>query len=220
MSLKFLLAVAVVASTATKCAGFGVGTAVGCQWTTETRVRRGYTPLTMGNRRTRRYSKTSSKQAPQTQAAMPVSGAKWLQVLASEPDIKPGSIQVVSGKYKGEDKYFALARHGGRMFATSEACGRCKFPMVKGKVTAIGKPGDGNGGVELVDGEDPTADLLISCPLCGASFDMKTGEARGSKAQGFMQGLVSNVMSQAPTESITAYDSKVLDSGAVLVRVE
>lgn len=38
--------------------------------------------------------------------------------------------KVVSAKYKGNDQFFALATHGGRFFAVSEACGRCKFPMV------------------------------------------------------------------------------------------
>lgn len=43
----------------------------------------------------------------------------------------PTAGQVVSGKYKGDDKFFALAKYGGKFFAVSEACGRCKFPMVR-----------------------------------------------------------------------------------------
>lgn len=39
--------------------------------------------------------------------------------------------QVVSGKYKGEDKFFTLAMYAGRFYAVSEACGRCKFPLVR-----------------------------------------------------------------------------------------
>lgn len=43
----------------------------------------------------------------------------------------PLCAQVVSGKYQEEDKFFTLAAHGGRLFAVSEGCGRCQFPLVR-----------------------------------------------------------------------------------------
>lgn len=39
----------------------------------------------------------------------------------------------MSGKYKGEDRVFTLAAYGGTYYAVSEACGRCKFPLVRVK---------------------------------------------------------------------------------------
>ncbi|CAM9762436.1 unnamed protein product [Choristocarpus tenellus] len=126
------------------------------------------------NRRARRFSPEKGKGgSPKNKPSSSGSDAKWLQVLSSEPDLKPSASMVVSGKYKGDELYFSLARQGGRIFAVSEACGRCKFPMINGKVTVESEPG---GGGELVDGEDPEAVVSISCPLCGAKFDMSTGD--------------------------------------------
>lgn len=53
------------------------------------------------------------------------------------------------------------------------------FLQVNGKVKVLigeGKAEDVKAGVE----EDPEADVAISCPLCGAMFDMTTGECSRS----------------------------------------
>lgn len=53
------------------------------------------------------------------------------------------------------------------------------FSQVNGKVKVLigeGKAEDVKAGVE----EDPEADVAISCPLCGAMFDMTTGECSRS----------------------------------------
>lgn len=39
---------------------------------------------------------------------------------------------MVSGKYKGDELFFALTEYGGTYRAVGEACGRCKFPLVRG----------------------------------------------------------------------------------------
>lgn len=48
--------------------------------------------------------------------------------------------------------------------------------QINGKVKVLlgeGKAEDVKAGVE----EDPDADVAIACPLCGAMFDMRTGES-------------------------------------------
>lgn len=49
---------------------------------------------------------------------------------------------MVSGKYKGNDKFFTLATYGGKFFAVSEACGRCKFPMVRVRPPSSSAPAE------------------------------------------------------------------------------
>eukprot|EP00904_Undaria_pinnatifida_P002739 jgi/Undpi1/12466/HiC_scaffold_5.g02137.m1 len=127
--------------------------------------------------------------------------------------------QVVSGKYKGNDKFFTLATHGGKYFAVSEACGRCKFPMINGRVKVLlgeGKAEDVKEGVE----DDPEADVGIGCPLCGAIFDMRTGAIAGEQPKGLAQTFVSKIVSQSNVESITPYQAQELSTGAIVVRVD
>eukprot|EP00903_Cladosiphon_okamuranus_P017271 g15915.t1 len=175
------------------------------------------------NRRERRYAdgkkkKSSSSERGGTRQPS-TSDAKWLQVLDKAPEIETGSVKVVSGKYKGEEKFFTLASHGGNFFAVGEACGRCKFPMINGKVKVLlggGKAEDVKAGVE----QDPEADVAIACPLCGAMFDMRTGKVAGEQPEGLAQVLVSKVVSQTPVESITTYPAQSLSTGAIVVRVD
>ncbi|CAM9798191.1 unnamed protein product [Pylaiella littoralis] len=184
------------------------------------------TALTMmaKNRRERRYAdgkgkKSSASKGPKRQPSGPGSDAKWLQVLDKAPEMEIGSVKVVSGKYKGDDKFFTLATHGGNFFAVSEACGRCKFPMINGKVKLLkdgGKAEDVKEGVE----QDPEAEVAIGCPLCGAMFDLRTGAIAGEQPKGLAQMLVSKVVSQTPVESIKTYQAQALSTGAVIVRVD
>eukprot|EP00752_Nemacystus_decipiens_P008478 g7575.t1 len=170
------------------------------------------------NRRERRYADGKKKKAS-AKRPTPTSDAKWMQVLDKAPEMETGSVKVVSGKYKGEDKFFTLASHGGNYFAVSEACGRCKFPMINGKVKVLlgeGKAEDVKPGVE----EDPDADVAIACPLCGAMFDLRTGKVAGEQPKGLAQTFVSKVVSQTPVENITTYPAKSLSTGAVVVRVD
>ncbi|CAM9650343.1 unnamed protein product [Scytosiphon promiscuus] len=171
------------------------------------------------NRRERRFSDGKQKKASANRSSGPTSDAKWLQVLDETPEMETGSVKVVSGKYKGEDKFFTLTTHAGEFYAVSEACGRCKFPLINGKVkllTGEGKVEDVKDGAE----QDPDAEVGIGCPLCGAAFNLRTGAIAGEKPEGLAQLLVSKVVSQTPVESITTYQAQALSSGAIVVRVD
>lgn len=177
----------------------------------------------MANRRSRRMAedakkKDKSSKKPSNLPGASKSDAKWLQVLDKTPEIEPGSAKVVSGKYKGEDKFFTLAMYAGRFYAVSEACGRCKFPLINGKLKTLdsdNKAQDVVAGVE----EDPDAEVAIGCPLCGAVFNMGTGDVVGEQPEGFAQGLMSKLLSQKIAERMKPYDARALSSGAVVVRV-
>ncbi|CAM9473059.1 unnamed protein product, partial [Ectocarpus sp. 12 AP-2014] len=128
------------------------------------------------NRRERRYAEAKNKKSSGSkQPSGATSSAKWLQVLDNTSELEPGSVKVVSGKYKGEDRVFTLAAYGGTYYAVSEACGRCKFPLINGKVkllTGGGNAEDVKSGME----QDPEAEIAIACPLCGAMFNLRTGD--------------------------------------------
>ncbi|CAM9824137.1 unnamed protein product [Laminaria digitata] len=175
------------------------------------------------NRRARRIIESRKKKAATANApSKPTrssSDAKWLQVLDKAPEMEAGGVKVVSGKYKGDDKFFTLATHGGKFFAVSEACGRCKFPMINGRVKVLlgdGKAEDVKEGAE----EDPEADVGIGCPLCGAMFDMRTGAIAGEQPKGLAQTFVSKIVSQSNVESVTPYQAQELSTGAIVVRVD
>ncbi|CAN0247699.1 unnamed protein product [Ascophyllum nodosum] len=175
------------------------------------------------NRKARRLAdgqkrKSTSSKSPR-QPARSASDTKWLQVLDVASSIEAGSVKVVSAKYKGEDKFFALATYGGKYFAVSEGCGRCKFPMINGKVKVL----VGNGKVEdIKEGEmqDPEASVAAVCPLCGAIFDMTTGLIAGEQPKGLLPSLVSKLVSQTAAEKVTPYQAQALSTGALVVRVD
>ncbi|CAB1119179.1 unnamed protein product [Ectocarpus sp. CCAP 1310/34] len=206
---------------------FSLGSSAG--WQTQavvrpaTRSTKSTTTMMMAkkNRRERRYAEAKKKKSSgsKQQPSGATSSAKWLQVLDNTSELEPGSVKVVSGKYKGEDRVFTLAAYGGTYYAVSEACGRCKFPLINGKVkllTGGGKAEDLKPGVE----QDPEAEIAIACPLCGAMFNLRTGEIAGEQPKGLAQVLVSKVVSQTPAESITTHQAQVLSTGAVVVRVD
>ncbi|CAM9578032.1 unnamed protein product [Sphacelaria rigidula] len=174
----------------------------------------------MANRRGRRRAadakKGNSPAGPRSQPGG--SGAKWLQVLDEMPEIPPGSVKVVSGKYQEEDKFFTLAAHGGRLFAVSEGCGRCQFPLINGKVKTLDESGKAQDIVPGVE-EDPDSEVAISCPLCGAVFNMGTGDVVGEQPEGIAQGFMSKLLSQKVAERVKPYDARLLSTGEVIIRV-
>ncbi|CAM9282261.1 unnamed protein product [Phaeothamnion confervicola] len=129
--------------------------------------------------------------------------AKWLEV-CQETDIKPGegATKAIATKVQGKEFLFVLVRHADKVYAISESCGKCKFPLIDGT---------------LVE----TEASQIKCPLCGQTFSLSSGKQGALLGPpGWMQGIVSGIMAKGEVNDIKAYETKVTLSGQVLVRIE
>ncbi|KAG5193004.1 hypothetical protein JKP88DRAFT_346377 [Tribonema minus] len=140
--------------------------------------------------------------------------ATWLQVLNTDKEVgaEQGSTKLVNGKYAGDDLYFLLVRWGGKMYTVSESCGRCKFPLTDAKSCGRCKFPLTDAKITSGDGGAP----IMTCPLCGATYDARTGERGAIASQGGLKDAFAGMMAQKEPKDLRAYETRVTPDGAVV----
>ncbi|GAB5037354.1 Hypothetical protein NocV09_07400090 [Nannochloropsis oceanica] len=107
-----------------------------------------------------------------------------------------------------DDKYLLLIRRkAGAISAIDANCGRCKFPLLKGKIS-----------------EDPTIEDeddkgIITCPLCAVRFSLATGLVTGAKADGVIQQVSASFFSKQIASGLKTYSTSAATDGGVYVKL-
>lgn len=110
-----------------------------------------------------------------------------------------GPAQAVGRSMSG--KPYLVRRLGDEsVVATSVACGRCDYPLLKAPVSML----------------DDTFE--VKCDMCGAAFDAETGKPRPNSGGGG-NPLFSPLLRSKPQKNLLVYPTKELADGRVFVNI-
>lgn len=100
----------------------------------------------------------------------------------------------------------SIINYEGKTYCFASSCSSCKIPLQKAKVLP---PNEETGG----------SDPRISCDLCSATFNVRTGlRVEDSKGAGLLGGIVKGLMNAKDKENLATYDLGERD-GKVLINL-
>ncbi|EKU22693.1 hypothetical protein NGA_0482400 [Nannochloropsis gaditana CCMP526] len=107
-----------------------------------------------------------------------------------------------------DDKFLLLIRRKeGRVSAIDANCGRCKFPLLKGKVS------------EDPSVEDDEDKGIITCPLCAVRFSLASGLVTGAQADNVLQRVSASFFSKQIASGLKTYAAAAGTDGSVYAKL-
>ena len=157
--------------------------------------------------------KSGAAAGPTTVGGGSLRGFTKVLDVGSELAEAEGSQKAVGPLGKDNKTFLLLIRRkGGKISSIDANCGRCKFPLLKGKVSEDLSLAD-----EDTGGKDDKG--IITCPLCAVRFSLGSGLVTGAQADGVLQRVSASFFSKQIATGLKTYEAEAATDGGVYVRL-